>query len=99
MGCPPPYFDSIKGEESIAENVLLIANSGVKREKNMNMLAREGGDGYMANQFYPKRDLRFDYAGLYRERFLRNVKERRITNCFRQKRYGMQVSTAVAVPL
>lgn len=64
-----PMIDSTKGnlEEDVFEESKLTADSGFHTKKNMDMLAKEGIDGYVADNLFRKRDPRFDNSGRYKE--------------------------------
>jgi transposase len=55
-------FQEIGKEEDVFEKAKLLADSGYHTEKNMEMLAQEGIDAYVADNRFRKRDPRFaDY--------------------------------------
>jgi hypothetical protein len=55
-------FQEIDKEEDVFEKAKLLADSGFHTEKNMEMLAEEGIDAYVADNRFRKRDPRFtDY--------------------------------------
>jgi transposase len=55
-------FQEIGKEEDVFEKAKLLADSGYHTEKNMEMLAEEGIDAYVADNRFRKRDPRFaDY--------------------------------------
>jgi len=55
-------FQEIDKEEDVFEKAKLLADSGYHTEKNMEMLAEEGIDAYVADNRFRKRDPRFaDY--------------------------------------
>jgi len=64
-----PLIDNTKEnlEDDVFENTLLTADSGFHTNKNMDMLAEENIDAYVADNRFRKRDPRFDNAGRYKE--------------------------------
>lgn len=61
-------FKSIETEEDVFNTTKLTADSGFHTNKNMEMLAEEEIDAYIADRYFRKRDPRFDNAGRYKER-------------------------------
>jgi transposase len=63
-----PMIDNTKEtlETKVFENTKLTADSGFHTRDNMNMLAKEGIDAYVADNQFRKRDPRFDNAGRYK---------------------------------
>ncbi|SDU59152.1 transposase [Desulfobacula phenolica] len=55
--------------DDVFENTRLTADSGFHTNKNMDMLAEENIDAYVADNLFRKRDPRFDNAGRYKELF------------------------------
>lgn len=64
-----PMIDSTKEnlEADVFETTKLTADSGFHTNKNMDMLAEEGIDAYVADNLFRKRDPRFDNSGRYKE--------------------------------
>ncbi|MCX5847869.1 MAG: transposase [Deltaproteobacteria bacterium] len=60
-------FQAIGKEEDVFEKVKLTADSGFHTEKNMEMLAVEGIDAYVADNRFRKRDPRFADYERYKE--------------------------------
>lgn len=54
-------------ETDVFENTKLTADSGFHTMKNMDMLAEEGIDAYVADNLFRKRDPRFDHYGRYKK--------------------------------
>jgi hypothetical protein len=52
-------FKAIGTDEDVFEGAKLTADSGFHTEKNMQMLAEEGVDAYVADTLFRKRDPRF----------------------------------------
>jgi transposase len=65
-------FKAIGEEEDVFSQAKLTADSGFHTEKNMEMLSREGVDGYVADPLFRKRDPRF----ADRDRFKKTRKSR-----------------------
>ena len=61
-------FQAIGKEEDVFEKAKLSADSGFHTEKNMEMLAVEGIDAYVADNRFRKRDPRFVDYEKYKER-------------------------------
>ncbi|AGF78772.1 transposase [Desulfocapsa sulfexigens DSM 10523] len=61
-------FESIESDEDVFKTTKLTADSGFHTNKNMEMLAEEQIDAYIADRYFRKRDPRFDNAGRYKER-------------------------------
>ncbi len=61
-------FTAIGNEEDIFTKTKLTADSGFHTNKNMEMLADEQIDAYIADRSFRKRDPRFDNAGRFKER-------------------------------
>ena len=64
-----PMIDSTKEnlEKTVFEESKLTADSGFHTMKNMDMLAEQGIDAYVADNLFRKRDPRFDNSGRYKE--------------------------------
>ena len=67
-------FNTIGKDENIFENTKLTADSGFHTNENMERLAQEHIDAYIADRHFRKRDPRFDNAGRYKEK---TTKEKR----------------------
>jgi transposase len=61
-------FTAIGEKEDVFEKTKLTADSGFHTNKNMEMLAEEEIDAYIADRQFRKRDPRFDNTGRYKER-------------------------------
>ena len=61
-------FKAMGDEEDVFAETKLTADSGFHTNDNMEMLAKEEIDGYIADRYFRKRDPRFDDAGRYKER-------------------------------
>ena len=61
-------FSSIKRDDNIFKDTRLTADSGFHTNKNMDMLAEQEIDGYIADRYFRKRDPAFDNYGRYKER-------------------------------
>jgi transposase len=66
-------FEAIADREDVFCQARLTADSGFHTERNMEMLSREGVDGYVADPLFRKRDPRF----ADRDRFKKTRKSRR----------------------
>lgn len=69
-------------EDDVFKNTRLTADSGFHTNKNMDMLAEENIDAYVADTHFRKRDPRFDNSGRYKEQvrkeLLRNQKKAKV---------------------
>jgi transposase len=68
------------GEKDVFEKAKVTADSGFHTEKNMQMLAEEKIDGYVADNQFRKRDPKFASAGRHKKSIDRNhtpIKEKR----------------------
>ena len=65
--------------KDVFETTQLAADSGFHTRKNMDMLATQGIDAFVADNLFRKRDPRFDNYGRYKEKTIqeRNRKEKR----------------------
>ncbi len=54
-------------ETDVFDNTKLTADSGFHTMRNMDMLAEEGIDAYVADNLFRKRDPRFDHYGRYKK--------------------------------
>ena len=61
-------FENIENDGDVFKTTKLTADSGFHTNKNMEMLAEEQIDAYIADRYFRKRDPRFDNAGRYKER-------------------------------
>jgi transposase len=60
-------FNAIGDEKDVFESAKLSADSGFHSEKNLEMLAEERIDAYVADHLFRKRDPRFAEAGRFKE--------------------------------
>ena len=70
-----PMIDVTKEnlEDDVFEKAKLTADSGFHTKDNMNMLAQEGIDAYVADGRFRKRDPRFDNSGRYKEEYKKEL--------------------------
>ena len=61
-------FTALNSNEKVFEHTQLTADSGFHTNRNMEMLAKEGIDAYIADRYFRKRDPRFDNSGRFKER-------------------------------
>ncbi len=75
-------FKYRNGSVDIFETTKLTADSGFHTNKNIEMLAKQGIDAYIADRYFRKRDRRFDNAGRFKERT--TMERRRIDHSRKQ---------------
>ena len=74
-----PMIDTTKEnlEDDVFEKTRLTADSGFHTKDNMEMLAEEGIDAYVADGLFRKRDPRFDNSGRYKEEHHKEIARKR----------------------
>jgi len=70
-----PMIDTTKEnlEDDVFDDTKLTADSGFHTKNNMDMLAEEGIDAYVADGRFRKRDPRFDNCGRYKEEYKKEL--------------------------
>ncbi|MCP3930457.1 MAG: IS1182 family transposase [Bacteroidetes bacterium] len=83
-----PMINSTKEnlEENVFEKTILTADSGFHTRKNMDMLAEQSIDAYVADNLFRKRDPRFDNYGRYKDQTQKELlRKQKRTKLFSKK--------------
>ena len=91
-------FQEIGKEEDVFEKAKLLADSGYHTEKNMEMLAEEGIDAYVADNRFRKRDPRFADYEKYKDE-ARKTGPRENLNSFGRRTSPLTRTCAIASAL